>query len=287
MKGKKSGKDDMEELIFHFGTNEVGDLYREGRRDTLEILSEGETGEVEEVRERHGGGEMEMVETDVQQVGESFCNENVETVGSGNGMEGSGETADITGDNENSRVDNLENVSGHGNVENEVLEGELAGRNREELEHESNGRSVEMEDGSKREDVEMQNGRNTQEVQDGTNMEEVEDGTNREEVEDGKNREDVQDGMNRKEVVDEDHYEEVQEDLPYKCKFCSHSFEVYGAYIIHVKSRHPGWQDSDADRYRQERLDSQLAAMIQEQDEQSDTVQVLDENDEVERQLVE
>ena len=231
-----------------------------------------------EVRERDGGGEIETVETDVQQVGESFRNQNVEIVGSGNGMEGSGETEDITGINKNTRVDNLENVSGHGNVENKVLEGQLAGQNREESEHESNGRSVEIEDGSNREDVEMQDGSNTQEAEDGMKREEAEDGTNREEVEDGTNREDV---------VDEDDYEEVQEDLPYKCKFCTHSFEVYDTYIIHVESRHPGWQDSDADKYRQQRLDSQLAAMMQEQEEQSDTVQVLDENDEVERQLVE
>ena len=268
-KGKKSRKDDIKEPIVHFGTNEVGDLYREGRGDTLEIHSESETGEVGEVRERDGGGEIETVETDVQQVGESFRNQNVEMVGSGNGMEGSGETEDMTGINKNTRVDNLENVSGHGNVENKVLEGQLAGQNREESEHESNGRSVEIEDGSNREDVEMQDGSNTQEAEDGTNREEVEDGTNREDV------------------VDEDDYEEVQEDLPYKCKFCTHSFEVYDAYIIHVESRHPGWQDSDADKYRQERLDSQLAAMMQEQEEQSDTVQVLDENDKVERQLVE
>ena len=71
-KGKKSRKDDIEEPIVHFGTNEVGDLYREGRGDTLEILSESETGEVGEVRERDGGGEMETVETDVQQVGERY-----------------------------------------------------------------------------------------------------------------------------------------------------------------------------------------------------------------------
>ena len=55
------------------------------------------------------------------------------------------------------------------------------------------------------------------------------------------NREDVEDRMNREDVEDEDDYEEVEEDLPYKCKFCTHSFEVYDAYIIHVKSRHPGW----------------------------------------------
>ena len=77
-----------------------------------------------------------------------------------------------------------------------------------------------------------------------------------------------------------------EEDCPYKCKFCPHSFHVYDAYIIHVESRHAGWQDSDADRYRQERLDSQLAARLQEEEEQSDTVQVLDEKDEEERQLV-
>ena len=74
---------------------------------------------------------MEMVETDVQEVGESFRNKNVETVGSGDGMEGSGETEDITGDNRNTGVENLENVSAHGNVDNEVLEGELEGWNRE------------------------------------------------------------------------------------------------------------------------------------------------------------
>ena len=111
--------------------------------------------------------------------------------------------------------------------------------------------------------------------------------TNREEVEDGMNREEVEDGMNREDVVDEDDYEAIAEDLAYKYKFCTHCFEVYDAYIIHVESRHPGWQDSDADRYRQERFDSQLAAMIQEQEEQSNSVQVLDENDEIERQLVE
>ena len=105
-KGKKSRKDDMEELIVHFGTNEVGDLYREGRGDTLEILSESDNGEVREVRERDGGGELETVETDVQQV----HNQNVEMVGSG--------VIDNTGINENTRVDNLENVSGYGNVEN-------------------------------------------------------------------------------------------------------------------------------------------------------------------------
>ena len=261
---------------------------------------ESETGEVREVRERDGG-EMEMVETNVKQEGESFGNENAERVRTGNGMGGSGETQDITGDNENTRVDNLENVSGHGNVDNEVLEGELGGGNREESEHESNGRSVEIENGTNWKDVEdgnengtnredeIQDGRNREEVEDGTNREdvEIEDGRNTEEVEDGTNREEVEDGMNREDVEDEDDHEEVDEDLPYKCKFCSHSLEVYNAYIIHVKSRHPGWQDSDADRYRQERLDSQLAAMIQEQEEQSDTVQVLDENDEVERQLVE
>ena len=248
---------------------------------------------------------METVETDVEEVGESFDNENVKTVGSGNGMEGSGEIEDITGDNRNTGVENLENVSAHGNVYNEVLEGELEGQNREQSEHERNGRSVEMEDGSNTEHVQMQDGRNTrdvedkrnrEEVEDGTNREEVEDrmnreevedGTNREEVEDRTNREEVEDGTNREDVVDEDDYEDVAEDLPYKCKFCTHCFEVYNAYIIHVESRHPGWQDSDADRYRQERFDSQLAAMIQEQEEQSDSVQVLDENDEIERQLVE
>ena len=76
------------------------------------------------------------------------------------------------------------------------------------------------------------------------------------------------------------------EDCPYKCKFCPHSFHVYDAYIIHVESRHAGWQDSDGDRYRQERLDSQLTARLQEEEEQSDTVKVLDEKDEEERQLV-
>ena len=134
---------------------------------------------------------------------------------------------------------------------------------------------------------EAEDTRNREEVEDGMNREEVEDGTNREEVEDGMNREEVEDGTNREDVVDEDDYEDVAEDLPYKCIFCTHCFEVYDAHIIHVESRHPGWQDSDADRYRQERFDSQLAAMIQEQAEQSDSVQVLDENDEIERQLVE
>ena len=259
VKGKKSRKDDMVEPIVHFGTNEVDDLYREGRGDPLDILSESDNGEVREVRERDGRGELEMVETNVQQV----RNKNVEMVRSGD--------IDITGINENTRVDNLENVSGHGNVENEVLEGNLEGWNREESEHETNHRSVEIDDRSNREDVEMQDGSNTQEA---------EDGKNREEAEDGRNREEAQDGTNRKVA-------EVEEELPYKCKFCTHSFEVYDAYIIHVESRHPGWQDSDGDRYRQERLDSQFSAMMQEQEEQSDTVQVLDENDEVERQLVE
>ena len=143
----------------------------------------------------------------------------------------------------------------------------------------------EGEDGRNREEGE--DGRNREEGEDGRNRKEAEDGTNREEAEDGTNREEVDDGTNREDVVDEDDYDKVEEDLPYKCKFCTHSFEVYDAYIIHVKSRHPGWQDSDADRYRQERLDLQLAAMMQEQEEQSDTVQVLDENDKVERQLVE
>ena len=47
----------------------------------------------------------------------------------------------------------------------------------------------------------------------------------------------------------------VYREDPYKCKFCPHSFHVYDAYIIHVESRHAGWQDSDRDRCRQERLD--------------------------------
>ena len=162
-KGKKSAKDYIEEPIVHFGTNEVGDLYREGRVDILEILSESESGDIGEVRERVGGGEMETVETDVQEVGESFRNENVERVGSGNGLEGSGETEDITGDNGNTGVENLENVSAHGNVDNEVLEDELKGQNREQSEH----RSVEMEDGSNTEHVQMQDGRNTEDVEDG------------------------------------------------------------------------------------------------------------------------
>ena len=283
----------MEEPIVHFETNEVGDLYREGKGDTSEILSESDNGEVREVRERDSGGELETVDTGVQQV----RNQNVEMVGSLD--------IDITGINKNTRVDNLENVSGHGNVENEVLEGNLAGPNREESEHETNGRSVEIDNGSNREDEEMQDGSNTQEAEDGTNREKAEDGMNREKAEDGTNqeeaedganrkeaedgmtREEVDDGMNREDVVDEDDYDKVEEDFPYKCKFCTHSFEVNNADIIHVKSRHPGWQDSDADRFMQERLDLQLAAMMQEKEEQSDTVQVLDENDEVERHLVE
>ena len=276
-KGKKSRKDDMEELIVHFGTNDIGDLYREGRGDTSEILSESDNGEVRDIRERDGHGELEMVETDVQHI----RNQNVKTVRIGD--------IDMSGVNENTRVENLENVSGHGNVENEVLEGNLEGQSREELEHETNGRSVEIDDGSNRQDVEMQDGSNTQEAEDGTKREEEEDRRNREEGEDGRNRVEAEDETIREEAEDGTNREEaeVEEELPYKCKFCTHSFEVYDTYIIHVESRHPGWQDSDGDRYRQERMDSQLAAMMQEQEEQSDTVQVLDENDEVERQLVE
>ena len=189
-KGKKSRKDDMVEPIVHFGTNEVGDLYREGRGDTSDILSESDNGEVRDVRERDGHGELETVETDVQQV----RNQNVETVGSGD--------IDITGFNENTRVDNLENVRGHGNVENEVLEGNLEGQNREESEHETNGRSVEIGNGSNREDVEMHDGSNTQEAEDGTNREEGEDGMNREEGDDGRNRVEAEDGRNREEGED-------------------------------------------------------------------------------------
>ena len=40
VKGKKSRKDDIEEPIVHFGTNEVSDLYREGRGDTSDNFRE-------------------------------------------------------------------------------------------------------------------------------------------------------------------------------------------------------------------------------------------------------
>ena len=178
----------MVEPIVHFGTNEVGDLYREGRGDTSDILSESDNGEVRDIRERDGRGELEMVETDVQNV----CNQNVETVRIGD--------IDMSDVNENTRVENLENLSGHGNVENEVLEGNLEERSREESNHETNGRSVEIDDGSNRQDVEMQDGSNTQEAEDGMNREEEEDRRNREEGEDGRNREEA----------------EVEEELPYQ-----------------------------------------------------------------------
>ena len=104
---------------------------------------------------------------------------------------------------------------------------------------------------------------------------------NRENPEDGNSVENVE-----SQQMEEGSTEDDNEDCPYQCKFCPHSFHIYDAYIIHVESRHPGWQDSDADRYRQERLDSQIAARLQEEAEQSDTVQVLDEKDEEERQLI-
>ena len=61
-KCKKPRKDDMEEPLVHFGRNEVGYMYREERGDNLEIFSESDNGDVTEVRERDGHGELGMVE---------------------------------------------------------------------------------------------------------------------------------------------------------------------------------------------------------------------------------
>ena len=79
----------------------------------------------------------------------------------------------------------------------------------------------------------------------------------------------------------------VEEESRYKCKFCTHGFDAYNAYIIHVESRHPGWRDSDTERNLQERIDLQLAAAIEGESEDSETVPVLDDKDMDERGLVE
>ena len=79
----------------------------------------------------------------------------------------------------------------------------------------------------------------------------------------------------------------VEEESRYKCKFCTHGFDAYNAYIIHIESRHPGWQDSDTERNLQERIDLQLAAAIEGESEDSETVPVLDDKDMDERGLVE
>ena len=81
--------------------------------------------------------------------------------------------------------------------------------------------------------------------------------------------------------------EESEEHSRYKCQFCPHGFGVYSAYIIHVQSRHPEWNKNKQEKNNSERIDLQVAIRIQQESEDSDTVAILDENDENERTLVE
>ena len=81
--------------------------------------------------------------------------------------------------------------------------------------------------------------------------------------------------------------EESESEDRYKCKFCTHGFQVYTAYKIHVDSRHPGWKKVLEKKNERERTDLLVAISMQQESEDSETVAILDKNDENERSLVE
>ena len=78
-----------------------------------------------------------------------------------------------------------------------------------------------------------------------------------------------------------------EEQERYKCQFCTHGFDVYNAYLIHVGSKHPRWKERQDEQIAQERRDLEVAIAMQQESEDSETVPVLDERDENERMLVE
>ncbi|MCG8625286.1 MAG: hypothetical protein MJE68_25215, partial [Proteobacteria bacterium] len=85
---------------------------------------------------------------------------------------------------------------------------------------------------------------------------------------------------------DGDEESERQEER-YKCKFCTHGFDVYDAYLIHVESRHPRWKEKQDEQMAQERREMEVAIAMQQESEDSETVPILDERDESERTLLE
>ena len=132
-------------------------------------------------------------------------------------------------------------------------------------------------------------------VDDNRNEEVTDRGNQKDEnVDDNRNEEVTDRGNQEGEENDENSNEEVsdrgvantdsgEQECRYQCKFCVHSFDVYSAYIIHVKSKHEGWRDSQLAENIQDRLDAQAQA----ESEQSDSVPVYDEIDWEERELVE
>ena len=253
----------------------------------METSEEEMGGRVNEERRDTGGEEMggkvnvemrgENVETGAEEMagpaGEETRGDNVETSGE--------ETAGLAG--EETRGDNVET----GGEETTGLAGEeMRGDNVETGGEETAGRGGGETRGENVETGRDEMGDRVDVQERGVNDSEVSETNSRvsenRENPDGNSIENVESQQMEEGSTEDDN----EEDSPYKCKFCPHSFHIYDAYIIHVESRHAGWQDSDADRYRQERLDLQLAARLQEEEEQSDTVQVLDEKDEEERQLV-
>ena len=57
--------------------------------------------------------------------------------------------------------------------------------------------------------------------------------------------------------------------------------------MIHVESHHPRWRALQEERIQQERLDLEVAIRMQGESEDSESVPILDERDEIERTLVE
>ena len=275
----------------------MSNLYREGRKSD----GDGSVGSVKNVNPNGisvGGARGDNVETGAEETGGRVNEEermetggeetggrvNVEEMRGENVETGEEETAGVAG--EEMRGENVE--TGGEETAGRVGE-ETRGDNVERSGEETAGRAGEEE--MRGENVEMggeEMGDRVEVEERGVNVSEVSVtnsgvSENRENPEDGNSVENVESQQMEEGSTEDDN----KEDCPYKCKFCPHSFHVYDAYIIHVESIHVGWQDSDVDRYRQERLDSQIAARLQEEAEQSDTVQVLDEKDEEERQLIE